>query len=157
MNLHMTRVDMWAADVDDQPGGLARMLRTIAERGVDLDHVMARREVDRPGKGRLLMSAISGWDQLENAEALGIRKATDVAVLKIEGTDDAGMGAKLSETIAAAGVSLSELEASVQGNRFVCYALFDSAADLERAEKALHTLNSHTWRFWSRRSANKAA
>ncbi|PTY08871.1 hypothetical protein DB347_04685 [Opitutaceae bacterium EW11] len=150
MNLQMTRVDMWAAEIDDQAGGLAHTLRAITERGVDLDYVMARREADTPGKGRVLVSPISGRDQLENAEAAGIRRATDVAVLKIEGNDDAGMGARLCETIAGTGASMNALSASVVGNRFVCYAAFDSEADRAKAETALKELSAHHWRFWKR-------
>ena len=31
MNLKMTQIDVWAAEIQDEPGGLARTLRAVAE------------------------------------------------------------------------------------------------------------------------------
>jgi hypothetical protein len=51
MNLKVTRMDVWTAEVDDKPGGLARALRALADYGANLEYVMARRRSDSPGKG----------------------------------------------------------------------------------------------------------
>lgn len=158
MNLKITRVEVWTTDIDDKPGAVARTLRAIADYGADLDYVTARRDPQRPGKGRLLVSPLHGQEQIGNADQVGLRLASDLPTLRLEGTDSPGAGAKLAKTIADAGVNLNELSAAVYGHQFVCYATFDSAADLATAETALRALiTTPHWQFWRRRSEPKAA
>lgn len=147
MNLKITRADVWTAEIDDQPGGLARTLRAVADYGADLDYVVARRDSAKPGKGRLFVSPLTGRQELDNADQVGLRRATDAPTLKIEGTNEPGMGSKLTRTIADAGVSMHSLSAAVIGHHFVCYAVFDTVQDLEKAEAVLHAISTHHW--WS--------
>jgi hypothetical protein len=35
MELHVERVDVWAATIDDKPGGLAQVLNALRDAGVD--------------------------------------------------------------------------------------------------------------------------
>ena len=43
MDLIVERVDVWAAEIKDKPGGLTRKLTGLQEAGVDLDFAIARR------------------------------------------------------------------------------------------------------------------
>lgn len=155
MILKTTRMDVWVAPIDDEPGGLARTLRAIADMGASLDCVLARREGTVKGKGVLFVTPLHGREQLENAGEIGLHQAAHLSTLKIEGEDHPGMGAELTRVIGEAGVSLHGLTATVLGHRFVCYASFDSIGDLERAEKAIHTLD--TERFPRLRDAMRRA
>ncbi len=158
MNLKLTRVDVWAADIDDKPGGLARALRAVASRGSDLDYVIARRQPDKPGKGIVFVSPIQGQDQVENAGAAEFRRTSGMATLRIEGPDRPGVGAKVTDAIADVGVTLNALTATVFGHRFVCYAEFDSVQDLQKAEAALRRLATpRRWPFWHRRAETTTA
>lgn len=148
MMLKTTRMDVWAAQIDDAPGGLARTLRAIADVGADLDCVLARRESTIKGKGVVFITPLHGREQLENAQDIGLHQAGHLSTLKIEGDDRPGMGADLARVIGDAAVNLHGLTAMVVGGRFVCYASFDSVADLEKAEAAVHTLDSRPMKKW---------
>ena len=53
MKLKVSRAVVWAADIEDRPGGLAERLEALAKAGANLDFVLARRagEVTGPGSG----------------------------------------------------------------------------------------------------------
>ncbi|HVU33266.1 MAG TPA: hypothetical protein VHE61_07520 [Opitutaceae bacterium] len=154
MNVKTTRVDVWAAEIDDKPGGLAATLRAIADKGIDLECVIARRQSGKPGKGRVLVSPQDGKHPLEGIPDLMLRRATEVPTLRIEGSNEAGAGAKLTKTVADAGVSMHGLSAMTFGHRFVCYASFDSVEELQKAEAAIGKIASSThWPFWRHKVA----
>lgn len=157
MNLDITHADLWTAEIDDQPGGLARTLKGLSDYGADLDYVFARRYPHRPGKGVMFVSPIQTREALENASQVGLHRAMDVAALRIEGPNEAGVGATLTKVIADAGVNLNSLSGNVVGHRFVCYAGFDSLEDREKAETALKALTKHDWHFWRRHHEEAAA
>ena len=46
---YVERVDVWAATIEDKPGGLARVLAELREEGADLQFIISRRA--EPGKG----------------------------------------------------------------------------------------------------------
>ena len=148
MNLDLTHVDVWAAEIDDKPGALSRTLRAIADYGADLECVIARREPTRPGKGVVFVSPLKARPAIENADQIGLRRTTDLATLRIEGPNEAGIGATLVKTMADTGVNLHGLSAMTLGHRFVCYVGFDNVEDRVKAEEALKKLSGHDWKFW---------
>jgi hypothetical protein len=160
MRLKMTKMDVWVAEIDDKPGGLARTMKAAADYGADLDCVVARRQPDKPGKGVVFMTPLKGKEELDHASDMGLHRATHLATLKIEGPDRPGFGAELSKAIADVGINLHGLTAAVVGRRFVCYASFDTIADMERAEDAISALGAQIRRTWrellTRKSAEKA-
>lgn len=151
MNLEMTHVDVWSAEIDDKPGGLSLSLRAMADYGADLDCVIARREPNKPGKGLLFISPLSSREPMEKATEAGFRRVDKIATLRLEGTNAPGMGAKLAKCVADVGVNMHGFSAMSLGSRFVCYVGFDSVADREKAEVALRSLEGHhDWKFWRR-------
>lgn len=156
MNIKMTHFDVWVAEIDDKAGGLAFRLRALADYGADLEYVNARPTPEQPGKGVVFVSSPDEKAMLANADQAGFRRATEKPLLKIEGTNEPGAGAKLTKAIADAGVSMNGLSANVIGHRFVCFAGFDSAQDRDKAETALKALAAHHWRLWPRREPKAA-
>ena len=51
MKVNIARVDVWAATIEDQPGGLAGKLAALAKAGADLEFVVARRCPTGPARG----------------------------------------------------------------------------------------------------------
>src|SRR5574340_1001666 len=49
--LKIERADVWAASVQDEPGGLATILAGLEEAGADLEFILARRAPDKPRTG----------------------------------------------------------------------------------------------------------
>jgi hypothetical protein len=137
MSLKVTKVDVWSGEIQDQPGGLAGVLRQLAGASANLEMVVARRQPDRPGTGIVFLAPVKGRKITEAAAVAGLSPATGVAALRVEGTDRPGLGAKMTGAIADAGINLRGLSAAVLGSRFVDYMAFDSAEDAEKAAKAI--------------------
>nr|WP_028214014.1 hypothetical protein [Paraburkholderia mimosarum] len=53
MELSVERLDVWAATIDDKPGGLAKLLSVLRNAGVDLQFIVAGRTPEASGKGRV--------------------------------------------------------------------------------------------------------
>lgn len=157
MMLRMTKMDVWMGEIDHQAGGLARTMRAVADFGVDLDGVVARRQSEKPGKGVVYITATDPKVALEMATEAGLRRAPHIATLKLEGTNGPGIGAKITKTIADTGVNLHGLTAAVIGRHFVCYMGFDSVADMDKAMTALEPLAKRHWPLWRHKTEEKVA
>ena len=140
MSSKVTKMDVWSVwsgEIQDQPGGLAGVLRKLADANADLEMVVARRQPDRPGAGMVFLAPVKGRKATTAAAIAGLSPATGVAALRVEGIDRPGLGAKMADAIADAGINLRGLSAAVLGSRFVAYMAFDSAEDAEKAAKAI--------------------
>jgi hypothetical protein len=138
MAYKITKVDVWSADIPDQPGGLADVLGALAKAGAKLDCVIARRQPDKPGSGVVYLTPVKGKKQQDAARAAGVTPATDrIATLRIEGPDRAGGGAAVCRAIQEAGINIRGVSGLKAGNKVVAYIGFDSNADADNAAKAL--------------------
>ena len=140
MAFKVMRTHVWAAEIDDQPGGLARKLAVLTAAGANLECVIARRKPDKPGTGVVFVTPLQGRRVMTAAQAAGFHETQRVATLRIEGPDRAGMGTKIALAVGDAGVNLRGLSATVLGTKFVCYLAFDSEIDAKRAAAALRAL-----------------
>jgi len=57
--------------------------------------------------------------------------------VRVEGPDRAGLGAKMTEALAGAGINLRGISAAALGRRAVSYFAFDSTADADNAMRVL--------------------
>src|SRR5712692_2696407 len=137
MSLKVTKIDVWSGELQDQPGGLAGVLRQLAAASANLEMVVARRQPDKPGAGIVFLAPLKARKTTEAAAMAGLRPATDMAALRVEGTDRPGLGAKMTSAIADASINMRGLSAAALGSRFVAYLAFDSVADAEKAAKAI--------------------
>jgi hypothetical protein len=142
MSLTITKVDVWAAEIDDTPGGLAKLLGALAGAGANLECVIARRDPTKPGKGVAFLTPVKGANVRKAAKSEGLGPAEKLATLKVEGDDAPGIGARITSTVAAAGVNLRGISSAVSGRKFVAYLGFDVTADATKAARALKALAS---------------
>lgn len=140
MALSISRVDVWAAGMADQPGGLAQKLAALAEAGAQLEFVIARRTADKPGTGVVFLTPLKGAAQLKAAKKAGFAKTKSLHSVRIEGPDKPGIGAQITQAVAAAGINLRGLSAAAIGKRFVAHLAVDSAADAAKAMQVLKRL-----------------
>ena len=133
MDLIVERVNVWAASIRDECGGLAYLLTGLRDSGADLDFIIARRQAEKPGMGVVFVTPLRGDREIAAAAELGFNVTTSIKAVRIEGENKAGLAAELTEKLAAEGINLRELSASVSGARFVIYIGLDSAADAETA------------------------
>ena len=133
MGLNVERVDVWAATIEDQPGGLAGKLAPLAEAGADLEFAIARRAPDSPGTGVVFVTPLEGSQQTAAGEAAGFAVADGLHSVRIEGDNRPGIGAELAKAIADAGINLRGLSAAVVEGRFIMYLALDTADDAQKA------------------------
>ena len=144
MALKVTKVDVWAVEIRDEPGGLAQILETMSGAGSSLDCVIARRQADKYMAGVVFLTPIKGKKSELAAAAAGVRRAEDLATLRVEGPDQKGIGARLSRAIADAGINMKGCSAMRCGKNFVAYIGFDSDEDADRAAKALKSVGGRS-------------
>lgn len=136
-NMIIERVDVWAAPIKDEPGGLANMLSGLRDAGANLDFVIARRAPEQPGKGVVFVTPLRGDREVGAAGILGFDVTHSLHELRVEGDNEPGIAANLTEKIAKGGVNLRGFSAAVIGTRFIMYIGFDNAGDTDKAEAIL--------------------
>ena len=140
MALKVQRVDTWAASIKDKPGGLAPKLVALAKGGANLEFVIARRAVGRPGTGVVFVTPVRGAKQVKAAKKQGFKPTKSLHAVRVEGADRRGQGAKITQALAAAGLNLRGLSAAAIGKRFVCHVALDTAAAAAKAVRTLRGL-----------------
>lgn len=140
MALKVTKVDVWAVEIRDEPGGLAQVLAPLAEAGASLECVIARRQADKFRAGVVFLTPIKGRKVESAARAAGLEPTEEMATLRVEGTDKAGFGARMTRAIADAGVNMRGLSTMTCGKNFVCYIGLDSDADADKAARAIKSM-----------------
>ena len=137
MDLTVERVDVWAASISDDPGGLAKVLAGLREAGADLDFILARRSPDKAGVGVVFVTPLRGDREVEAAATLGFNVTSSVQSIRVEGANKPGAAAAIAEKLAAAGITLRGFSAAVIGTRFIIYIGLDNA---KKADKAVAIL-----------------
>lgn len=137
MALVVERVDVWAASIYDQPGGLAETLVPLAEAGADLNFVIARRALDKPGTGVVFLTPLEGDAQLAAANQAGFAVADSLHSVRVQGDNRPGIGAEFTKKLADAGINLRGLSAAVIGETFIMYLALDTNEDAEKAMSLL--------------------
>ncbi len=133
MSLTVERVDVWAATIEDEPGGLAKKLAPLSEAGADLAFAIARRAPEEPGTGVVFVTPLVGDAQTGAAEKAGFSVADSLHSLRIEGDNKPGIGTQLTGRLADAGINLRGLSAAVIAGRFIMYLALDTAKDADDA------------------------
>jgi len=140
MKMDISKVDVWAATIDDRPGALAAKLDALAAAGANLGFVIARRTAEKPGHGVVYVTPLSGAKQLAAARKAGFSKARGLNSLRVTADDRPGLGAKLASCVAAAGINVRGVSAAALGRKSVCHFAFDSTIDANKAARALKSL-----------------
>lgn len=142
MGFKLERVHIWSGEVADEAGGIVTKLAPLAQAGTNLEYILTRRQSDKPGTGVLYVAPVTGPYQVRAAKAAGLHETHDTVVLRVEGDNEAGLGFRLTQQWALAGISLQGLTMAVLAGKFVGYAAFDTVADANRAAQILADLGS---------------
>src|SRR5262245_21332404 len=91
MTYKLNRVgDMWTATMPDRVGALAGKLAPLADAGVDLEIIIARREAGQPGQGVVFLGPIRGVKAVKAAQSAGLAKAPHLVAFRVEGRNRPG-------------------------------------------------------------------
>ena len=137
MDVLVERADVWAAGIPDKPGGLAALLSGLRDEGADLQFIIARRSVEKPGTGVVFLTPLQGDAEMRAAAELGFNVTHSLHSIRVMGRDRPGVAADLTTRLAGASINLRGFSASVIGTQFVAYIAFDSAADAAEAIRSL--------------------
>ena len=133
----INKVDVWAGEIADRPGGLAGTLEGLQDAGVNLEFLVARRAPDKPGTGVVFVTPVKGAKQKSAAGAAGLQTTDSLHSVRVEGPDRPGLGSKMTRALAEAGINLRGISAAAMGRRAITYFAFDSAADANNAIRVL--------------------
>jgi hypothetical protein len=142
MGFKLERVHIWSGEIADKAGGMASKLAPLAEAGANLEYIATRRQTDRPGTGVIYVAPVTGPAQVRAARLAGLSETSDTVVLRVAGDNEAGLGSRLTQQWAMAGINLQSLTMAVLRDKFVGFAAFDSVADANRAAQILADLGS---------------
>jgi len=140
MKFKVSRVDMWSATIEDQPGGAARVLDPLAKAGANFEFAFARRAPESPGRGLVFVLPVKGTKVLQAAQAAGFAITEGVHAVRVEGTDRPGTTAAIARALAGAGISFRAFSATAVGRKFAGFLALDSAEDAARAVSVLKKL-----------------
>lgn len=133
MRMDVDRVDVWAANMEDRPGGLAEKLDALAQANIDLEFVNARRAPDQPGQGVVFVMPIKGPRQIRAARKAGFEKTKSLHGIRIATGNKPGFSSELAQSIADAGINLRAFSGASISNRAIFYLAFDTDADVNKA------------------------
>ena len=142
MGFKLDRVHVWSGVVADQAGGVASKLAVLAQAGANLEFIYTQRQPDQPGTGVLFVAPISGPAAVRAARSAGLTETHNPVVLRVEGDNEAGLGHRVTQQWALAGISLQGMTMAVLGGKFVGYVAFDTVADANRAAAILGDLGA---------------
>ncbi len=134
MDHFVERVDVWAATIEDRPGGLAELL--CGKRGQTCV-IIARRAPERPGKGVAFVTPPQGDREIRAASQVGFNVTRSLHCVRVIGPDRPGIAAELAQKLAGGGINLRGFSASVIDTQFVAYVAVDSLDDTNKAIEVL--------------------
>jgi hypothetical protein len=137
MDLLVERVDVWAAPIQDRPGGLADILVTLRDAGADLQFIVARRAPEEPGTGVVFVTPLQSDKEVRAAAQVGFNVTRRLHCVRVMGPDQPGVAAVLTQKLGEAEINLRGFSASVIGTQFVAYVAVDSQDDASRAMEVL--------------------
>jgi predicted amino acid-binding ACT domain protein len=137
MDLLAERVDVWAATIQDRPGGLAEVLATLREAGADLQFIIARRTPGEPGKGVVFVTPLQSAREIRAAAQVGFNVTQSLHSVRVMGPDRPGIAAELTQKLADGGINLRGFSASVIRTQFAAYLAVDSLDDANKAIEIL--------------------
>jgi hypothetical protein len=132
MPVTVKNISLWRKDVDNKTGVLAQTLEPLAQAGADLRVVMGYRYPGNEAKAAIELYPVSGKRVAAAAAEVGLA-ASSIPTLLVEGDNKPGLGHRIAQAIAEAGVDLSFLVAQVIGRRYAAIIGFGSDADAEKA------------------------
>jgi UTP:GlnB (protein PII) uridylyltransferase len=109
----------------------------MSEAGASLEFMIARKVDD--STSRVFVAPVKGAKQKHAARNVGLAPASGMHALRIEGTDKAGLGAKITEAVADTGVNLRGASAAGIGKKALFYLAVESEEALKQASKAVRS------------------
>lgn len=132
MPVTVKRIMLWRKELENRAGTLAGTLEPLAKAGADLQIVMGYRLPNEHAKAAVELYPIANKKTTLAAQGAGL-VASGIPVLWVEGDNRPGLGHRISQAIAEAGVNLDFLVAQVVGRKYSAVLGFENDADATKA------------------------
>jgi hypothetical protein len=132
MPVRVRPVTLWRAEVENEPGALARALGPLAEARTNLQAIMGYRLPGDRGRAAVEIFPVRGAKAVSAAESSGLNEA-QISALHIEGENRPGLGHAIAKALADAGINMDFFVGLASGDRHATVIGFDSRDDAERA------------------------
>jgi predicted amino acid-binding ACT domain protein len=137
MPYEISRVEIWAGEVEHYAEDLARRFRVLKEAGASLEFAVVRQCPDMPGNRVLFVAPLEGAEQIAAAERAGLHHSKSICALRIGGPDRPGFLADVTGTLAEAGIAMLGLSAASIRDVCVLYLRLEGETDARRATEVL--------------------
>lgn len=134
MSYRIARNEVWAGDIVNRPGMLARALEALSLAGASLEFLIARRVND--DTSRVFVSPLRNTKQKNAARDIGMLPAAGMKVMRIDGPDKPGLAARICRAVADRGVNIRGSSAAALGRKMVLYLAFETDSELKEAMSA---------------------
>ena len=132
MPMTVKKIILWRTEVDNEPGALASTIAPPAKAGADLRVVMGYRHPNTEGRAAIEVFPIAGKKLVAAAGAAGLT-ASAIPTLLVEGDNKPGLGHKIAQAIAAAGINIAFFVAQVIGRKYAAVIGFETEDDAKKA------------------------
>lgn len=139
MSFEVSRADVWAGEVADHPGELAKRLETLRRAGVNLESAILRPAAPLSGVGVLFIAPLVGTEQIAAAQQAGLRRTASIHAVRVAGPDRPGLLAEVAGLLSQERLNIHGLSSTAIDRRSVHYFRFECAADADRAVEILRT------------------
>ncbi|MCG8403656.1 MAG: hypothetical protein MI923_00525 [Phycisphaerales bacterium] len=129
------KVEVWAADIVNKPGMLARMLEGLTQAGAQLEFLIARRVTEHTS--RVFIAPLKGKKQHQAAADVGLVPAAGMYAIRIDGPDRGGLGAEITRAVAAGGINIRGASSATLGRKNVFYLAFKTDEESKAATKVV--------------------
>jgi len=126
MAITVRKITLWRKEVENRPGALAAVLSPLADAGADFDVVMATSLPGAEEMATIGVFPLQGRKALAAARAAGLKIAASMPSLLVSGDDAPGLGHRLAQTIADAGINVGFVMALRLGQNFSSVFGFDN-------------------------------
>jgi hypothetical protein len=141
MAVTVKKAKLWRKELDNTPGTLAKALAPLAAVGVSLRTVMGYRFPGDEERAAVEVWPVEGKKAEDAARKGGLHPFGDITCLMVEGNDRAGLGARISQSLAENGINIAFVMTLVSGKKYVSIMGFDSERDADRAAPLIKRAN----------------
>lgn len=132
MAVTVKKARLWRKELDNRPGTLSKALQPLAAAGVNLTTVMGYRFPGDEDHAAVEVFPVEGKKAEDAARKGGLMPFGDVSCLLVSGDDRPGIGARISQALAEAGINICFVMTLVAGKKYVSIMGF-SERDADKA------------------------
>ena len=115
MNVIAEHEEVWVASLEDKPGALGNKLAALADSGADLSYIISRRCPEKPGTAVVFVTPLHGDREARTALEEGSSVSSHLHVVQVEGRNEPGIAAKVTQRMGQAGLNLRGFSGAVVG------------------------------------------